>query len=469
MSLLLDALKKAAEDKTIQPAEAAPLSNQDAGQGAEQIDNDLQPLGETQEALLDGEPIDFNASLADSEAVEDWDEELELDEAFLAAEETDPEIDAKADIIEEAIPSEPASLTNSSPTSLYPSEVGSSDIAPPSPEESTKQTPVYGSSDHAQVVFASKGEKDRRVKMWLLLVLLLLLLLGLIWWLFEALYPSLPVRARVAQLPVYESTNNASKLEGDVSSEAEGIVEVIPSAPVSTQATKPKAKPRNVKRPSSSKTSPSRRLSIQKSTKEDTMLGHLQRGYDEYQQGNYGPARIAYSRALEADKNNRDARLGLAATAMGQAQQDPKQYLDQYAVAQMHYQHLLQLNPQDAAARAGLIELDQRYAQGMSVASIKEAITSQPKAAPLHYSLANRYAQQRNWPQAQAAYFNAVSFAPANPDYHFNLAVSLDHLGKQQAALSYYQKAQSLAARKPHRFSLSALQQRIQQLQGEQP
>ena len=54
------------------------------------------------------------------------------------------------------------------------------------------------------------------------------------------------------------------------------------------------------------------------------------------------------------------------------------------------------------------------------------------------------YADQGNWPAAQTAYFQAHHLARANPDYAFNLAVSLEHLSQPKLALNFYQQALEL-------------------------
>jgi tetratricopeptide (TPR) repeat protein len=51
------------------------------------------------------------------------------------------------------------------------------------------------------------------------------------------------------------------------------------------------------------------------------------------------------------------------------------------------------------------------------------------------------------WSQAQQAYFHALQFQPDNPDYAYNLAVGLEHLGQTRPALEYYRKALDLSFR----------------------
>ncbi len=105
-----------------------------------------------------------------------------------------------------------------------------------------------------------------------------------------------------------------------------------------------------------------------------------------------------------------------------------------------------------------------------SESRIKNLIAQQPEAAHLHASLGNLYAEQKQWPAAQQAYFQAHHFAPSNAEYAFNLAVSLEQLGKPALALPYYQRAldllnSSASASGSVAIDRAQLESRIRQLQ----
>ncbi len=93
-------------------------------------------------------------------------------------------------------------------------------------------------------------------------------------------------------------------------------------------------------------------------------------------------------------------------------------------------------------------------------------LAQQPDAANLHAALGNLYAEQNQWASAQESYFNACRYSPNNADYVFNLAISLDQLGKVDLALKQYQRALELinksGASSPDR---AVLETRIQALQ----
>ena len=82
----------------------------------------------------------------------------------------------------------------------------------------------------------------------------------------------------------------------------------------------------------------------------------------------------------------------------------------------------------------------------------------------MHFALGNDFARQRRWSEAQQAYFNAFSLDPDNPDYAYNLAVSLDQLNQPRAALSYYERARQLSEARSAQFNRAQLEQRVNEL-----
>ena len=305
-------------------------------------------------------------------------------------------------------------------------------------------------AEYKQKLFNSKQQGPISFRPWLLIVLIVLCLTGIALWVYE-FFTSPSSVARVDQLPVVEVISIPASAPA-VYDEPEVFIPAVTKVQAKIV---PKAELKTVLK------RPVKKVRIVRSTQRDDLLKNLQRGFTEYQQGNYVASRTAYQRALQQDENNRDALLGLAANSMREGQSNAV-YLQQ---AEQLYWQLLELDPRDVAARGGLAMLDREYAQQSSVVSLQEAIQQRPQMAVLHYSLANKYARQRDWNQAQASYFKAFSLVPDNADYAFNLAVSLDRLGQFNTALQYYQQALGLAARGPHAINLSALHKRMQYLQ----
>jgi len=179
-------------------------------------------------------------------------------------------------------------------------------------------------------------------------------------------------------------------------------------------------------------------------------------GYSAYQAGDLAAARNEYQQALTAEPTNRDALLGLAAVEM-RAQR--------YDVAEAYYQRLLRADPRDPHANAGMLALRaQQVDPVLSESRVKTLLAANPESSVLYFTLGNQLAQQGRWPEAQQAYFKAHTADPENPDFAFNLAVSLDQLRQPGLALEHYRRALALAEKRVPNFSLEAARVRIQQL-----
>jgi tetratricopeptide (TPR) repeat protein len=178
--------------------------------------------------------------------------------------------------------------------------------------------------------------------------------------------------------------------------------------------------------------------------------------YAAYQAGNLESARNDYQQALREEPANRDALLGLAAV---------ETRAQRYEIAGDIYARLLQADPRDPHAHAGLLALRGQAADPVAVESrLKTLLAADPEAGVLHFALGNHYVQQRRWADAQHSYFRAMASDPDNPDYAYNLAVSLEHLRQPGPALDYYRRALSLAQKRNASFDASAVRQRAQQL-----
>ena len=95
-----------------------------------------------------------------------------------------------------------------------------------------------------------------------------------------------------------------------------------------------------------------------------------------------------------------------------------------------------------------------------------------PNLAPLLYAQGNFYASEERWSNAQQLYFRALQVAksdalqgqPVNPDYAFNLAVSLEHLNQSMPAQNYYEEALEFANDHPAGFSLNVARNRLESI-----
>lgn len=182
----------------------------------------------------------------------------------------------------------------------------------------------------------------------------------------------------------------------------------------------------------------------------------LKEGYAALQAGDLATSRAAYDRALRADPRNRDGLLGLAAVDVR---------VGDYNRAAESYARVLELDPRDPDAAAGLIALRGTLDPVEAESRLKSLIAAGPDTPVLHFALGNVFAVQSRWAEAQQSYFRAVAMEPENPDYEFNLAVSLDQLHKEKLALEHYQRALALAASRSAGFNKSQAEARIRDLQ----
>jgi tetratricopeptide (TPR) repeat protein len=178
--------------------------------------------------------------------------------------------------------------------------------------------------------------------------------------------------------------------------------------------------------------------------------------YTAYLAGDLAAARADYQQALREDAGNRDALLGVAAIDVRTGR---------FESAEGTYLRLLQTDPNDAHAQAGLIALRSSRLDPLATESrVKTLLAADPGANVLHFTLGNQMAQQGRWAEAQQEYFKAFAADPDNADFAYNLAISLDHLRQFKAALEYYRRAIALAEKRGASFDVAAARIRVAQL-----
>ncbi|MDO8272326.1 MAG: tetratricopeptide repeat protein [Gammaproteobacteria bacterium] len=188
--------------------------------------------------------------------------------------------------------------------------------------------------------------------------------------------------------------------------------------------------------------------------------------YSAFQTRDYVDARALYQQALRATPNSRDAMLGIAAVAMLQGES---------TLARNMYTRLLEQDPRDALARAGLLETVPASDPVRTESELRSLFDSHPDVAPLAFALGNLYASQRRWNEAQQAYYDALRAAKAgasglvSPDYAFNLAVSLERLNQPQSAYEFYREALQQSAQVQPNFDPRVLRQRLEDLERSLP
>jgi tetratricopeptide (TPR) repeat protein len=177
--------------------------------------------------------------------------------------------------------------------------------------------------------------------------------------------------------------------------------------------------------------------------------------YNALQARDYEAAQRLYSQVLRSEPANVDALLGMASIAQQENRNDD---------AQRYFLAILDVEPRNTLAQSGLVAMMSRADPQAAESRLKQLLTREP-SPPLFFTLGNLYADLGQWPQAQQAYFQAYSLEPRNPEYAYNLAVGLEHLGQQKLALEFYRKAAQLASIKGSaNFDMARIQERITQL-----
>lgn len=326
----------------------------------------------------------------------------------------------------------------------------------------------------AEALFAAKRPESRRS---FVIGLVAVLLLGLIagaayvWWeISSPTAPQMTARAPTAPAPVL-SRPEVSKVEGLIAKAPESALAPVsaPPAPVpeARSAAEPSEKaqpeaPAGKRRARSMATAPEPstelRTGIQiKRTQPETGINpRLIAAYEAFNAGDLPRAEQGYTQLLAIEPGNRDALLGLAVIAQKRNRSDE---------AGRYYVRLLELDPRDPQANAGLMSLRTQGDSRQAESRLKMLIAQQPDSAVLYFALGNVYSGESRWAEAQQAYFRAVSAEPANADYAFNLAVSLDHLNQGKLAADYYRRALALASSGAASFDRQLASGRVQELE----
>lgn len=178
-------------------------------------------------------------------------------------------------------------------------------------------------------------------------------------------------------------------------------------------------------------------------------------GYEGLRRGDFAAARRGYAAALASDPTNADAHLGMATIEARSANR---------AVATEHYRRVLELDPRNATALAGLATLADFSRPDALEAQLQADLARLPESSALQFTLGNLYAAQARWSEAQAAYFEAHRLDPGSAEIAHNLAVSLDHVGQRRLAAGFYRRALEGARGRVPPFDAAAVARRLAEL-----
>lgn len=188
-------------------------------------------------------------------------------------------------------------------------------------------------------------------------------------------------------------------------------------------------------------------------TARDTVHPLVAKGYAAFNAGDLDNAKRHYDEALRMDPRSLDALNGMAAVALRAGRRD---------VADSYLARALEIDPKDGFALAASTSLRSKVDAQSAESRFKALIAAAPESPAAHFGLGNLYAREGRWSEAQQAYFRAYTAEPDNPDFLFNLAVSLDHLKQARLARQYYQSA--LATTRQGAFDREQAGARIREL-----
>ena len=260
-------------------------------------------------------------------------------------------------------------------------------------------------------------------------------------------------RSTKKSAPVVELADDETQVNADNAVEPENVAEFNEAeAPIITSKKTGKAKTAKLGK---NIASDSASISVTKSQAQSGVNPTLMNAYEAYTAGKDSQAQKLYKQVLQRDVHNVDALLGMGAIAQRQGRA---------ADANGWYGKVLEVEPRNNIAQAALIENQSQGNEQNNESHLKNMLAKQPDDANLHAALGNLYAEQNQWPAAQQAYFDAYRYH-ASADNAFNLAVSLDQMGKSKLALPYYQRALTLAQTGTNGIDIAALEARIAAIQ----
>jgi tetratricopeptide (TPR) repeat protein len=197
---------------------------------------------------------------------------------------------------------------------------------------------------------------------------------------------------------------------------------------------------------------------IRFSSGQKTASTAMETAHAAFMRGETDLARSIWMKTFQADARNINALHGLAAIAQLEGRPDQAAAL---------YRRVLEVDPKDAVAHAGLLAIQAPTDARLTESRLKGLLAEQPDSPHLHFALGNLYLNDARWAEAQQAFFKAHVADPANPDYLYNLAVSLDHLHQTKLAAQHYARALDAAKSHTAAFDPAQVEERLRSLRNE--
>lgn len=196
-------------------------------------------------------------------------------------------------------------------------------------------------------------------------------------------------------------------------------------------------------------------LRLERSAEPPKVPRDIGAGYESLARGDLAAARRSYQAALATDPGSIDALLGMATV---EAQSGNR------TAAAYNYRRVLEADSRNVTALAGLAALADYSRPEALEAQLREDLSRNPDSAPLRFALGNLYASQSRWTEAQAEFFESYRLDPGVADVLYNLAVSLDHLGQPRLAAEFYARALDASRRQATQFDPAPVARRLAEL-----
>jgi len=243
-----------------------------------------------------------------------------------------------------------------------------------------------------------------------------------------AMVESAPAASRQAAVPQGQVAqgDNLEPISAPDEPQADPVVKPVESSQVASLSS-PETQQPLARQPADS----ARNLKIESSNQYLQSDVWLREAYEAYSAGDDQRALRLYNKVLDADPGNRNALLARAAINIQNGDIE---------AAIRDYQELLLQNPKDSLAMASLLAVTS-FSPLETESQLKLMLYDEPDSPFLNFALANSYGEQDRWHEAQQHYFKALQNNPRDPNYAYNLAVSLEHIAQPASAVTYYRRA----------------------------
>ena len=240
-------------------------------------------------------------------------------------------------------------------------------------------------------------------------------------------------------------TSNLSPASS-LSPESRAIVDSLPNSLDAPVKSKPKLKKIGVSREKDSEAFPEGEwqsneavgVDIKVKSRKFDASHELEKAYDAFMAGNTQAAIESYKAVLSAEPQNKDALFGVATTYHRVG------LLDE---ARRYYGQLLAIDPYNRDALNNFFVLVGEESPQDALRQMSALEARNPGFSPIPAQMALLYEKLGDLQKAVTTMRRAVSYAPENISYRYNLAILCDHADERQEAMKIYQELVDAAYR----------------------